>query len=172
MNSAILLIPLFLIRYGLLAILDRSALPKAAFFTPMQGLEKAMYWIYQIAMFAIIVFMFFLEVRTETFLFYVGTGIYVLGTLLFAVSVINFAKPNEKGINQRGLYKLSRNPMYVAYFIYFLGCALLSQSSILLVCICIFQTSAHWVILSEERWCINNFGEEYIRYMKKVRRYM
>jgi protein-S-isoprenylcysteine O-methyltransferase Ste14 len=35
-----------------------------------------------------------------------------------------------------------------------------------------FQISAHWIILSEERWCIKKFGEEYIKYMNRVRRYI
>jgi protein-S-isoprenylcysteine O-methyltransferase Ste14 len=36
----------------------------------------------------------------------------------------------------------------------------------------VFQISAHWIILSEERWCVNKFGQEYINYMNKVRRYI
>jgi len=76
------------------------------------------------------------------------------------------------GINLNGLYRVSRNPMYIAYFIYFLGCALLTHSLILLALLIGFQVSAHWIILSEERWCIKKFGEEYIKYMNKVRRYI
>ncbi len=36
----------------------------------------------------------------------------------------------------------------------------------------VFQISAYWIILSEERWCVKKFGEEYINYMNKVRRYI
>lgn len=75
------------------------------------------------------------------------------------------------GINLNELYRVSRNPMYVAYFIYFLGCVFLTRSWILLALLISFQISAHWFILSEERWCIREFGEEYIKYMNKVRRY-
>ncbi len=78
----------------------------------------------------------------------------------------------DYGINLNGLYRVSRNPMYIAYFIYFLGCALLTHSLILLALLICFQVSAHWIILSEEKWCIKKFGEEYIKYMNKVRRYI
>jgi protein-S-isoprenylcysteine O-methyltransferase Ste14 len=98
--------------------------------------------------------------------------IYGLGVLLCLASVLNFAKPAESGINLKGLYRVSRNPMYVAYFIYFLGCVLLTQSLILLAILLVFQISAHWIILSEERWCVKKFGKEYINYMNKVRRYI
>lgn len=62
--------------------------------------------------------------------------------------------------------------MYVAYFICFIGMALLTQSLILLCIVVIFQISAHWIILSEEKWCMEKFGESYKQYMKRVRRYI
>jgi protein-S-isoprenylcysteine O-methyltransferase Ste14 len=49
---------------------------------------------------------------------------------------------------------------------------LLTQSILLFATLVIFQISAHWIIQSEERWCVQEFGEEYIEYMKKVRRYI
>lgn len=147
MNAFLTVVPLILIRFGLLSILGKEALKRAAFFAPLIGKEKMAYW------------------------FYVGLVIYGLGVLLCLVSVLNFAKPTENGINLKGLYRFSRNPMYVAYFIYFLGCVVLTQSLILLGILLVFQISAHWIILSEERWCIEKFGEEYINYMNKVRRY-
>ena len=44
-----LLLPFFLLRFGLLARLDRSALRRAAQFAPMYGRERAAYWVYQIS---------------------------------------------------------------------------------------------------------------------------
>lgn len=118
------------------------------------------------------IYLFFLKIKTDYVWFYAGAAVYGLGVLLCIVSVSNYAKPAKNGINLKGLYRVSRNPMYVAYFIYFLGCVLLSQSFILLALLIVFQVSAHWIILSEERWCVEKFGEEYISYMKKVRRYI
>lgn len=172
MNSFFTVIPLILIRFRLLSILDKEALKRAAFFAPLIGKEKAAYWFYQISNILIFVYLCFLKITTDPYWFYVGLVIYGLGVLLCLVSVSNFAKPAENGINLKGLYRVSRNPMYVAYFIYFLGCVLLTQSLILLAILLVFQISAHWIILSEERWCVNKFGEEYINYMKKVRRYI
>lgn len=85
---------------------------------------------------------------------------------------INYAKPKKNGININGLYRFSRNPMYVSYFVYFLGCAMMTDSWILLVLTVVFQISSHWIILSEERWCMAKFGKEYKDYMEKVRRYI
>jgi protein-S-isoprenylcysteine O-methyltransferase Ste14 len=60
----------------------------------------------------------------------------------------------------------------VAYFVYFLGCVLLTRSLLLFAILLVFQISAHWIILSEERWCMEKFGEDYIRYMRGTRRYI
>jgi len=172
MNAFLTVIPLILIRFVLLSILDKEALKRAAFFAPLIGKEKAAYWFYQISNILIFVYLCFLEITNDSYWFYVGLVIYGLGVLLCLVSVSNFAKPTENGINLKGLYRVSRNPMYLAYFIYFLGCVLLTQSLIMLAILLIFQISAHWIILSEERWCVKKFGEEYINYMNKVRRYI
>ena len=172
MNGFLLLIPFILIRFGLLNILNKEGLKRAAFFAPLIGKEKAAYWFYQISNILIFVYIFFLKITTDSYWFYAGLGTYGLGVLLCLVSVINFAKPAENGINLKGLYRISRNPMYVAYFIYFLGCVLFTQSLLLFAILMVFQLSAHWIIRSEERWCIKKFGDEYKNYMNKVRRYI
>ena len=172
MNGFLLLIPFLLIRFGLLYILSKEGLERAAFFAPLIGKEKAAYWVYQISNILFFVYLFFLKITTDSYWFYAGLATYGLGVLLCLASVLNFAKPAENGINIKGLYRISRNPMYVAYFIFFLGCVLLTQSLLLLIILIAFQISAHWIIRAEERWCIKKFGEEYINYMNEVRRYM
>ncbi len=172
MNAFLTLIPFILIRFLLLSILNKEALKRAAKFAPLIGNEKVAYWIYQITNIIIFAYLCVLKFTTDPHWLYVGLVIYGLGALLCLVSVLNFAKPKENGINLNGLYRVSRNPMYVAYFIYFLGCVLLTQSLLLLGILLVFQISAHWIILSEERWCVKKFGKEYINYMNKVRRYI
>lgn len=172
MNALVTVIPLLLIRFVFLRILDKAALKRAALFAPTIGKEKVAYWFYQISNIMLFVYLYFLKIKTNSYWFYVGLTIYGLGVLLCLLSVSNFANPEENGINLKGLYQFSRNPLYVAYFIYFLGCVLLTQSLILLTILLVFQISTHWIIQSEERWCIQKFGEEYTNYMKNVRRYI
>lgn len=62
--------------------------------------------------------------------------------------------------------------MYAAYFLCFAGCALLTRSAVLFGIVMVFQISAHWIILAEERWCIGRFGQAYRQYMERVRRYI
>ena len=116
--------------------------------------------------------MFFLRIDFDSKWFIVGIFIYSLGVVLYAVSVVNFARPAGNGLNTNGLYRISRNPMYVAYLIAFLGCAVLTSSWFMLALLIVFQISAHWIILAEERWCLQRFGGEYLKYKSRVRRYI
>lgn len=172
MNAILLLIPFILLRYGLLGLLSKEALKRAVFLPPMVGNKKAALWVYLISNMAMFLYLFFLRIRIEPVWFYIGLILYGLGIALYTLSIIHYARPNQNGINQKGLYRVSRNPMYVACFIYFLGCVLLTHSWILLGLLFVFQISSHWIILSEESWCVREFGEAYISYMKKVRRYL
>lgn len=172
MNGFLLFIPFMLIRFGLLSLLDKDGLKRAALFAPLREGERAAYWCYQISNLLILIYPFFLKVTTDKSWLYTGLAFYGLGILLCLASVFNFASPAANGMNQGGLYRLSRNPMYIAYFIYFLGCALLTRSFVLFVIVMVFQISAHWIILAEERWCLQKFGQQYKHYMSKVRRYI
>lgn len=173
MNAILLLIPFFLIRFGIMSAADKGAIERAAHFAPLLGIERSAYYIYQISNTAIFIYLCFLTIHIDfSWQFWLGLVCYVTGLILCTVSVINFAKPSDTGINTSGIYSFSRNPMYLSYFVYFIGCALLTHSLILCGLVLVFQISAHWIILAEERWCREKFGGEYTDYMKKVRRYI
>lgn len=171
MKAITLIIPLMLIRFGLLGMLNKDALRRAALFAPLEYNERKAFITYQISNIILILYPFALIIHTGTWLFPAGLFIYGAGICVLIASTVSFAKPEQSGINRSGIYKFSRNPMYMGYFIYFLGCVMLTHSLLLLAALVIFQVSAHWIILSEERWCSNQFGIEYDRYMKTVRRY-
>ncbi|MDE7429701.1 MAG: isoprenylcysteine carboxylmethyltransferase family protein [Lachnospiraceae bacterium] len=173
MNGSLLLIPFLMIRFGLLFILNPQSIQRAAYFAPVQGSERIAYYIYQVSNIGIFIYLFFLKFKIDfSWQFYLGIFCYIAGLGLCVITIVNFSAPDENGLNINGIYRYSRNPMYVAYFICFLGMALLTQSLILLIMVVIFQISAHWIILAEERWCIEKFGAIYEEYMKSVRRYI
>ena len=173
MNGFFLIIPFILIRFGLLARFSSEAVKRAAHFAPLSGNEVFAYWVYQISNAAIFVYLCFLRVKPEvSWQFFSGAAVYLLGLALCAATIKDFASPSEGGINQNGLYRFSRNPMYLSYFLYFIGCVILPRSVILCGIVIVFQIASHWIILSEERWCMDTFGDAYRQYMKTVRRYI
>ena len=112
MNGFILLLPFFFIRFVVLAVLDRTSLQRAAMFAPLKGNEKTAYYIYQLTNAGVILYPFFLTVKPKL-------------SPLFLVGLIS--SPDKSGLNTDGIYRFSRNPMYVSYFVCFLGIALLTS---------------------------------------------
>ena len=66
MTGAVLLIPFFLVRVGLLSLLSgEAAAGRAAHFAPVEGWERGAYWVYQISTAGLILSLFFLDIRLE-----------------------------------------------------------------------------------------------------------
>ena len=172
MNRFLSMVPLFFIRFGLLRMVNQTAVSRAAYFAPLEGGERTAYLFYQLSNTFLVLYPLFTKVRTTVPQFYIGLGIYGLGIVILIVSTVHFATPDQNGFNQNGIYRWSRNPMYVGYFFYYLGCCVLTSSLAMTVALIVFQIASHWIILSEERWCKKKLGEEYVVYMSRVRRYL
>lgn len=171
MNAFLLMIPFFFIRFGLMQMVNKEALPRAALFAPLQGKERIAYLVYQLSNIFILLYPLFLKIQVHHYTFLLGFILYILGMVILVSSTIAFAKPDSNGLNRQGIYRYSRNPMYVGYFLYFLGSAIITRSILFILAVLLFQICAHWIILSEERWCLSRFNEDYVEYMRHVRRY-
>lgn len=169
MNGGILIVPLLLIRYALPTLYNSQSLLRAAHYPSFPKSKKVFLSIYQLSTCLLLLIPFFLKVNLNAV---VGICIYLIGNSILTISTIHFSKPNNQNMNSNGLYKVSRNPMYISYFIYFLGCSLITKSMVLFIVVMIFQISCHWLIIEEENWCIKTFGDSYREYIKKVRRYI
>lgn len=172
MNAFTLVVPLLLIRFALLATINPVAIKETAKFAPLIGREKIFYYMYQLTTIILIVYPLFLRIHFNYNINYLGFGIYLTGLLVLLFSLVDFAKPSQNTLRVNGIYRYSRNPMYLGYFFFFLGCVLITQSVYLLLTLILFQLSTHFIILSEERWCEEYFGREYEKYKQKVRRYI
>jgi protein-S-isoprenylcysteine O-methyltransferase Ste14 len=170
-NAIWTVFPVLLIRYALPNLFDKDALKRLAYFPPLIGKEKWAFWVYQLTNAAMMLQLYFLEIKISIAGSGAGAVIYLVGLIGYGISVGQFSKPSRRGIITGGLYKRSRNPMYIAYFIIFVGCVVLTGSFSLLMLLFTFQISVHWLILAEERWCLETFGSRYQDYMDQVGRY-
>lgn len=174
MNAFILMLPFFAVRLALLPILSRGAARRAADSAPAFGnLEKFASNVYQLTGAAIFIYPYFMRAEFDgSWQCWTGSALCALGLSLLTAAVAAFARPGEAGLVTRGVYRLSRNPMNAAYAIYYLGVSALAKSPVLLSLAVVNSLAAHWVILSEERWCAEAFGEAWEAYSSKVRRYI
>ena len=83
--------------------------------------------------------------------------------------------PNQPAlvIVREGPYKYSRNPMYVGFLLMFAGLSLLADAPMMLVMILpLFYFFNSHVIVPEEEYLTEKFGEAYLDYKKQVRRWL
>jgi len=109
-----------------------------------------------------------------------GIGLYLLGMTLFVLALYNLnpislkiGLPTEKTMLQKnGLYRFSRNPIYLSMFITSLGSIIYSQNILVLSCL-IISTYLHIKIIKrEEHFLQDRFGTDWTEYRKKVRRFL
>lgn len=108
-------------------------------------------------------------------LLFAGLGMAKCGKNLFQkldTNITTFEKPGI--LVSEGLYKLSRNPMYLGFLIALIGSAILYQGSIssFIVAFLFLIITDRWFIRYEEQEMIRKFGEEYQVYCNNVRRWI
>jgi len=77
----------------------------------------------------------------------------------------------DKPVN-KGVYRISRNPMYIGDFLTTISVAIACLSWIFLL-VTIFSVIANYIaIISEERECLVKYGEDYREYMDRIPRWI
>jgi protein-S-isoprenylcysteine O-methyltransferase Ste14 len=71
-----------------------------------------------------------------------------------------------------GLFRLSRNPMYVGVFATLLAASVYTLNPILLLAGIFIVAVHHRIVLAEEEHLRRSFGEKYVDYCRRVRRYL
>ena len=76
-------------------------------------------------------------------------------------------------IVESGVFRISRNPMYLSLVLLLLGIAVgLNSAWLLLVCLPFVLIIHYGVVLREERYLENKFEDSYRRYKERVRRWI
>ncbi len=105
-----------------------------------------------------------------------GILIILIGGYQFkAVSTtVNPLKPEESTqLVTSGIYRFSRNPMYVGFFLFLVAWAVLLGSLVICLLLPFFILVITKVqILPEERVLQRKFGDDYLNYKNRVRRWI
>ena len=171
MSAFLLLIPWLAVRHvvPVLAGDDGSARAAHVAFGEKEGAVRAAY---DLLTLAVVLLPLALTVRAEGILLAAGALLYAVGLALEAKAAWDFCHPGPHGFADGGLFRVSRNPMYVSYPFVLLGIAALAASPAMLALTLGFQAAGHRLVLAEERWCLARFGDPYEAYIGRVRRYL
>ncbi len=108
------------------------------------------------------------------FLFLISAG-FAAWALLTLRNLGTSPDPRKPSVmlSTQGAFAVSRNPIYVAMTGLYLGMSLVINSLWLLLLSIPLLGLIHWgVVLREERYLLNLFGESYSHYQARVRRWL
>jgi len=118
-------------------------------------------------------------VRAPGWLQWVSLLLWVGGFLLLLVGRLGLAdsfrigSPKENTqLKVSGLFQFSRNPMYLGVYTTLLASVLYTLNPIVLLAGVFVVAVHHRIVLAEERYLLNAFGQEYADYCRRVRRYL
>ena len=110
-----------------------------------------------------------------------GVTITTLGVTAFIVSVLQMKDNWRAGVQREektelvttGIYSISRNPAFLGFDLMYIGIVITFFNWYLCIATCIVMVLFHLQIVNvEEDFLVEAFGDEYIKYRKKVCRYL
>ncbi len=112
---------------------------------------------------------------------YAGVVIAMAGDIVFIISVLTMKDSWRAGVSETDktelvtdeIYQISRNPAFLGFDLVYIGILLMFFNWILLIVSAFAILMFHLqIVYVEEVFLEETFGDEYIRYKKKVNRYL
>jgi protein-S-isoprenylcysteine O-methyltransferase Ste14 len=106
------------------------------------------------------------------FLWFIGFMLLLSGRLKMGDS-FRIGSPKEStSLKMNGLFRFSRNPMYLGVYSTITASILYTRNPIIIVIGIFIVVVHHKIVLAEEKYLQSRFGKEYEDYCKCVRRYL
>jgi len=169
-NAWIFILPFLLVTYGIsfAFVSKKSALWSWPKYSSQQRLLLVFFmavslasWIYSI----------FLPLELGTAWFYTGLPVFLIGMFFATLSTLTFAGTSPDRPNTTGVYRISRNPMYLGILLAYIGIGLAAASWLYLLTAIVYLIGQIIILVPpEESLCLEKFGDEYREYMRRTPR--
>jgi len=139
---------------------------------PYEKGEKRAYVIYMVVLLVLLAYSVFLPLKLGTLWFYAGLTTYLVGLVIFLTAIVNIATTPVGQPFTNGMYHYSRHPLYFSFFISFVGVGLSSASWVFLLLSVVIIILQSIQVISEERGCLEIYGDEYQEYLNRTPRWI
>jgi len=110
---------------------------------------------------------------TSVAFLFVGVVFFSLAILRLGTFSLRVGLAHETtALRTTGIYRLSRNPMLLGLYFIAFASALYVQCPINWILVVIALSVHHKIIVTEEAFLESRFGEQWVRYRQRVRRYL
>ena len=119
-----------------------------------------------------IIYSIFLPLKLGTVWFYVGLPICLLSLFVNLIASIDIVTTPLDKLVTKGVYRISRNPIYFSAFLMYVGIGVACASWIFLLC------GVAWIIIwritvkAEEHFLLEKYGDTYREYMSRTPRWI
>jgi protein-S-isoprenylcysteine O-methyltransferase Ste14 len=165
-NAWIFIIPLIVYWFFGVKFLFSKRMPESP---PLKRRkDKIISNILVIAMFFSFFYSIFVPLKLETIWFIIGLIVYLAGMVLINILMINFATtPIDKPVT-KGVYRYSRNPMFIGWFLIYFGIVIACISWVYLIIVVLFILIMHYLSPFEEAITLGHYGKAYKEYMERT----
>lgn len=133
---------------------------------------KVLYYLNFIVFIIAIIVSIFLPIIFDSIFFYIGGSLWIIGIIIILGVCMSWAKTAEKKPVTKGVYKYSRNPMYVSFMFTYIGIGIIAASWVFLMLTFVYILITVLIVEYEEKFCIEKFGKDYKKYMKETPRWI
>ena len=120
----------------------------------------------------ILAYAIFLPLETGSAWLWIGLVFFSISTVLYGISVINFARTPLDEPVIRGMYRISRHPVQVLAIIMSVGIGIATLSWIIIIASVLLAIVSYPTFLVQERSCLEMYGSTYHKYMQRTPRWL
>ena len=165
-NAWIFIVPLIVYWFSGVKFLFSKRMPESS--PPERRRDKIATQILVVVMFFSFFYSVFVPFKLGTIWFYTGLIVYLVGIVFITITMINFATtPMDKPVT-KGLYRYSRNPMFIGFFLVYFSIAIACISWLYMLLTILFILIVNYVSPLEEAITLGHYGKAYKEYMKKT----
>jgi len=110
---------------------------------------------------------------------YLSYTLLIIGLFFIVFSMVTLGRSTRLGLpsedtilKTNGLYKISRNPIYVGFNLLTISSMMYSLNIVIILAGIYSIIVYHLIIIGEEKFLAHRFGHDYMNYKKRVRRYL
>jgi len=169
-NAWIFILPMIVISIFGSKILGKRGSAEVSSLTKKVKTASNLYFLITLLLYA---YSIFLPIKTDTIWFIIGLLIFLPVMLFLITGLLNFATTPADELVTKGVYRISRNPMYVGDLLVSISIGIACLSWVfLLVAIVNFLLLRYYVVVVEEPCLAEKYGDTYRRYMNRTPRWI
>jgi len=119
-----------------------------------------------------VIYSIFLPLQIGTVWLYVGLPIFTLALVMTLITTHNFATTPLGEPVTKGIYRISRHPIYLSGFVLYIGMGVACASWVIILCGVLWLVMWRIVVPAEERFLLEKYGDSYREYMNRTPRWI